>query len=129
MTAYLIPQPQQFFDNNGDPLSGGFVYTCVAGASGITPGYLKDSYTDYSGSVLNSNPIVLDSSGRASIWGDEYQYKLFVFSSSNVLINTIDNISPILGVDPVSANGPLNLIRNPKFTINQRIPQRQQVLL
>ena len=127
MTAYLLPQPQQFFDNNGDPLSGGLVYTCVAGASGITSGYLKDSYTDYSGTVLNPNPIVLDSSGRASIWVDDSQYKLFVFNSRNVLIGTIDNVSPILSTKPsstliarIGSSGPAsyrNKLGNCNFTV------------
>ena len=95
MSAYLLPQPQQFFDNNGDPLAGGRVYTCIPGASGYTKSYQKDSYTDATGLAANPNPVVLDSFGRCNIWGDDSQYKLFVFNSNNVLIDTIDNVSQV----------------------------------
>ena len=49
----------QFFDNNGVPLSGGLIYTYLAGTS--TP---QATYTSASGTIQNSNPIVLDSAGR-----------------------------------------------------------------
>ena len=100
MSAYLLPQPQQFFDNNGDPLSGGKVYTCVPGASGYTRAYQKDTYTDATGLTTNPNPVILDSFGRCNIWGDGTNYKLFIFNSSDVLIDAIDDLAPILGVDP-----------------------------
>ena len=56
----------QFFDNNGVPLSGGFLYTYAAGTS--TP---QTTYTSSSGSIAQANPMVLDSSGRVpsgEIW-------------------------------------------------------------
>ena len=49
----------QFFNNNGVPLSGGLIYTYVAGTS--TP---LVTYTSVSGLIANSNPIVLDSARR-----------------------------------------------------------------
>jgi len=48
---------QQFFDNNGVPLSGGLLYTYQAGSS--TP---LATYTDINGTIANPNPIVLNSS-------------------------------------------------------------------
>lgn len=66
MTAQnQIPFPAlQFFDNNGAPLVGGNVYTYAN--DGVTP---KATYTEPTGTLLNTNPIVLDSAGRAVIWG------------------------------------------------------------
>ena len=52
----------QFFDNNGTPLSGGLIYTYLAGTS--TP---QATYTTSSGNVANSNPIVLDIFGIVEI--------------------------------------------------------------
>ena len=54
----------QFLDNNGQPLTGGFVYTYAA--DGATP---KLTYQDVAGQIPNANPVALDANGRASIWG------------------------------------------------------------
>lgn len=80
----------QFFDNNGNPLSGGKLYTYEAGTT--TPAV---TYTSSSGSVANTNPIVLDSAGRiaAEIWltvGDSYKFVLA--TSADVTIWTKDDI-------------------------------------
>lgn len=79
---------QQFFDDNGDPLSGGKLYTYEAGTT--TP---KGTYTDSSGSSANTNPIILDSAGRASIWLDTGTYKFILDDSSDVNIDEVDNIT------------------------------------
>ena len=81
----------QFFDNNGVPLSGGFLYTYAAGTS--TP---QTTYTSFSGSTAQANPMVLDSSGRVpsgEIWlTDGLQYKFVLQNANAVLIGTYDNI-------------------------------------
>jgi hypothetical protein len=63
MSVNLSPigNGQQFFDNNGVPLNGGLLYAYQAGSS--TP---LATYTDINGTVANSNPIVLDASGRSA---------------------------------------------------------------
>jgi len=81
----------QFFANNGVPLAGGLIYTYVAGTS--TP---AATYTSNTGSTPNSNPIVLDSSGRISneVWlTNASQYKFVLKDSNLVLIGTYDNIT------------------------------------
>lgn len=81
----------QFFDDNGNPLSGGLIHTYQAGTT--TP---AATYTSVSGGTANSNPIVLDAAGRpsAEIWlDDQYVYKFTVSTSAGVLIRTYDNIS------------------------------------
>lgn len=81
----------QFFDNNGDPLSGGLLYTYDAGTT--TP---RATYTSSSGGTANANPIVLDSAGRTpqEVWlTNGVLYKFVLKTSADVLIGTYDNIS------------------------------------
>lgn len=82
---------QQFFDNNGNPLSGGKIYTYAAGTT--TP---QATYVSAAGATPHSNPIILDSAGRVpggEIWlTDSFQYKFAIYTSTNVLIGTYDNI-------------------------------------
>jgi len=80
----------QFFNDDGIPLSGGLVYTYDAGTT--TP---RTTYTDSAGLIANSNPIVLDASGRtpAEVWlTDGVLYKFVVRTSAGVLIGTYDNL-------------------------------------
>ena len=92
MSASLIPTPvMQFFDSNGDPLSGGKVYTYAAGTS--TP---LATYTDQGGATPNANPVILDSRGEAAIWfgvSSTSSYKIVLKTSADVLIWTADNIT------------------------------------
>lgn len=95
--AVLTPAPKmQFFDINGEPLVGGKVYTYEAGTT--TPSV---TYTDNTGTSLNSNPIILNARGEASIWLGAGIYKFKLTDANNVEIWTIDYISaPISGVSP-----------------------------
>lgn len=80
----------QFFDNNGLPLAGGMLYSYQAGTS-----TLQSTYTSSSGSIQNSNPIILDSSGRPSneIWfNNSLNYKLVLTDANGVQIWSMDNI-------------------------------------
>jgi hypothetical protein len=92
---------QQFFDDNGVPLAGGLIYTYQAGSS--TP---LVTYTDNNGNIANANPIVLDASGRTpqQIWLlTGYSYKFVLQNSDAVLIQTLDNIYPILQNAPTTS--------------------------
>ena len=83
----------QLFDNNGVPLTGGLLYTYAAGTT--TPAV---TYTSNSGSIPNSNPIVLDAAGRVTdeIWLVEGSVYKFVLNNSNsTQIWQKDNISGI----------------------------------
>lgn len=65
MTATLLPNAKaQFIDSNGKPLAGGSVYFYIPNTS-----TLKNTYQDAAQTILNTNPIVLDASGQAIIWG------------------------------------------------------------
>jgi len=63
---------QQFFTASGVPLAGGLIYTYASGTS--TP---QATFTDFSGTTQNTNPIVLDAGGMAQIWlagGETYRF-------------------------------------------------------
>jgi len=93
---------QQFFDNNGVPLSGGLIYTYQAGSS--TP---FTTYTTNNGTTPNSNPIILDAAGRTpqEIWLETgYTYKFVIRTSAGVTLQTLDNLYPILQTSAATAS-------------------------
>ena len=60
MAAAVMPCPvMQFFDDDGEPLAGGRLYSTEAGTS--TP---QPCYTDSALTVEFSNPIKLNDAGR-----------------------------------------------------------------
>jgi parallel beta-helix repeat protein len=80
----------QFFNDAGVPLSGGKIYTYVAGTT--TP---LTTYTSRDGLTPNANPIILDAAGRTpqQIWATEgLLYKYVVTTSTDVQIRVWDNI-------------------------------------
>jgi hypothetical protein len=94
----------QFFDNNGVILSGGKLYTYLAGTT--TP---ATTYTSSNGATAHTNPIILDSAGRVpsgEIWLTENTvYKFLLKTSADVLIGTYDNISGISSLTlPISSS-------------------------
>lgn len=91
MTIVLSTPPyQQFYDLNGDPLSGGKVYTYLAGTTTPTA-----TYTDQGGLTQCSNPIILDSAGRGVWWLDNgVTYKYVVKDSLDNIIETVDTVVP-----------------------------------
>lgn len=69
--AVPMPTPEiQYLDQNGVPLSGAYLCTYAAGTS--TP---QATYTDNTAGTPNTNPIVLDTAGRASVWVGPLLYK------------------------------------------------------
>lgn len=64
MTQLIPNGKQQFVDLNGRPLVGGKVYFYSVGTS--TP---KNTYQDIGETILNTNPVILDARGQASIYG------------------------------------------------------------
>lgn len=104
MTVTLSPLAGagwQFFDNSGQVLTGGKLYTYAAGTT--TP---LETYTTFNGNVANSNPIVLDAAGRVpyEIWINlGVGYKFVLKDTNDVPISTWDNI-PSNAVPPLSNN-------------------------
>jgi hypothetical protein len=97
MTVFLSPvggAGAQFFDNNGNPLTGGKLFSYAAGTT--TPAV---TYTSSSGNTAHSNPIILDAAGRVpggEIWLFENDsYKFILKNSNDVLLATWDDIQGI----------------------------------
>lgn len=90
----------QFFDDNGNPLTGGKIYTYLAGTT--TP---ATTYTSVTGATPHTNPIILDAAGRVpeEIWLTVgLRYKFIIKTSTDVLIGTYDNISGFGGVASIA---------------------------
>lgn len=86
--AVLFSYPfVQFFDDNGNPLAGGKIYTYQAGTT--TP---KATFTTSDASVQNTNPVVLDAAGRAVIF-IQGSYRFDTFDANDVLIRSVDNVT------------------------------------
>ena len=81
----------QFFTNTGAVLTGGKLYTYLAGTT--TP---ATAYTSSQGTTAWTNPIVLDAAGRVpdsgEIWITSASYKFVLKDSNDVLIATYDNV-------------------------------------
>lgn len=91
-TGFLNPN-LQFFDDNGDPLAGGFVYTYAAGGSTPQTTYFN---ADLAIGHANANPIQLDSAGRCILYPPAVTpaLKIIVKDANLVTIYTQDGISP-----------------------------------
>lgn len=84
---FLNPH-QQFLDANGSPIAGGKLYTYRAGTT--TP---QATYSSSTGTVANTNPIILDAGGYAKeIWVGPNAYKFIAKDANDVLLWTVDNV-------------------------------------
>lgn len=91
----------QFFDDNGNPLSGGLLYTYEAGTT--TP---VTTYTSSAGTTANANPVVLDAAGRVpeQIWlNTAYTYKFLLRTSTGVSVWSKDNIPATSAATTISS--------------------------
>lgn len=92
-TGTICPLPKlQLFTNAGAPAVGYQLFTYIAGSN-----TKQATYTDSLFAGANSNPIILDSAGRATVFLPELSYK-FVFASPT---DTDPPTSPIWTVDGV----------------------------
>ena len=116
--AVLTPSPKTaFVDAAGEPLVGGQLYTYIAGTT-----TLQATYTDATAATANTNPIILDSRGEASVWLGGAIYKFVLKDADGALIWTVDYISaPTAAVSPV-LSGNVTIDSNtssPALTITQ----------
>jgi hypothetical protein len=105
----------QFFDNNGNVLSGGKIYTYQAGTT--TP---LATYTSNSESAFHTNPIILDAAGRVPSGGEIWLtlgvgYKFVLKTSAEVLIATYDNIPS--SAQPPAANDADSIMYEQGYTV------------
>jgi hypothetical protein len=88
--ARIIDAFHQFFDNAGDPLSGGFINFFQSGSATVR----KDTFSDVdeTASKVNSNPVELDAAGRApNIFGTG-TYNAILTDSNDVQITPRDPV-------------------------------------
>lgn len=88
--ATLLPEGKQSFtDGAGNPLVGGKLYTYDAGTS--TP---RPTYSDAAGTTPNTNPVVLDARGEATVfWSGTY--KVVLKDAADAVIWSVDGISGV----------------------------------
>lgn len=85
--ATLLPEGKQSFtDGAGKPLVGGKLYTYDAGTS--TP---RPTYADAAGTIANTNPVVLDARGEATVFW-QGAYKAVLKDASGVTVWTVDHV-------------------------------------
>lgn len=87
MAVLLTPPFLQFFDENGDPLAGGKIYSYSAGTT-----TKKATYTDETATHQNTNPIILDDAGRAVVF-IQGSYRFDTYDANDVLIRSVDNVT------------------------------------
>jgi hypothetical protein len=110
MSASLSAVPKlQFFDNSGNPLVNGKLYTYAAGTT--TP---LATYTDSTASTPNTNPIILNSRGEANVWLASTSYKFVLKTSADAEIYTVDNITNAINTSQILAAG--GSAANPAYT-------------
>jgi len=87
MASLMPPGKQQYFAADGSPLAGGKLYTYAAGTS--TP---QVTYSDKFESIPNTNPVILDSRGEASIFWGQDGYKAVLKDAADSIIWTVDKL-------------------------------------
>ena len=89
-TAQLLPFVKpRWADSNGVPLASGQLFSYIAGTT--TP---QATYTDETAATPNANPVILDSTGSASVWlRTDLSYKLVLEDVNNNVLWTQDNIN------------------------------------
>jgi len=91
MPINIVAPPPKFqaIDANGNPYAGGKLYTYFAGTT--TP---QPTYQGLGTGSPNTNPIILDSAGRATIFLlPDTRYKFVLYDANDVLVYSVDQIS------------------------------------
>ena len=105
----------QFFDANGRPLGLGRLYYYQAGTTAA-----QDTYLDYAGSTPNSNPVLLDGSGRLSAdiyLGAAADYKEVLTDAAGATVAPWpdDNILRGAQADWNASSGPSQILNKPSL--------------
>lgn len=103
----LLPNAEQtFLDQSGVPLAGGSVQFFIPNTS--TP---KATYQDAGNTILNTNPVILDTGGRAIIYGTGQYRQVLKDSLGNTIWDQLtQDISTVVSLWCGSATGTGNAI-------------------
>lgn len=112
MTVQLAPSPMfQAFGPNGQFLVGGQLFTYAAGTS--TP---QVTYIDSTQTTVNTNPVILNAMGQASVWLDvTLNYKFVLQDSAGNPIGSQDHITGALALTSLNIGPPAS---GPVITVN-----------
>jgi hypothetical protein len=92
MAYPLIPPKSQWVDENGDPMSGGYMYFYDPATDNLKNTYPTADDADAQTNA-NSNPVVLDSRGEASIFLEDGEtYKVTLYDVGGTLLWTVDDV-------------------------------------
>lgn len=86
--AHPFNNPRKHFSDQNGPLAGGKLYTYRAGTT--TP---LATYIDSTETTPNTNPIILDANGEASVWLGSDTYKMVLTDANDVVLWTEDGVS------------------------------------
>ncbi len=103
----------QFFDGNGAPLALGKLFYFGAGTTAP-----QDTFSDGAGTVPNTNPIILDGSGRllADVFlGSSADYKELLTDETGATVSPWpdDNITRGAQADWNATSGPSQILNKP----------------
>lgn len=88
MSGYIAPSGKFLAEENGEPLVGAKLYTYQAGTTNPLP-----TYTISDLSVANTNPVVMDSQGRATIFlNSALSYDFVLKRSDDSTVWTVSGI-------------------------------------
>lgn len=85
MPFYVNSLRLQLFDDNGAPLSNGFVYFYESGTSTLSSQVYEDSL-----GTPASNPVQLNADGTATVYLDPVAYRVYITKPSGVMVADID---------------------------------------
>lgn len=117
----LLPNgQQQFVDANGSPLAAGKVFFYIPNTS--TP---KTTWQDNGLTSANTNPVVLDSAGRATIWGSGLYRQVLQDSSGNtiwdqstgLLVNSLTTVNTTAALRVLVGGSSNSVLRLGYFTV------------
>ena len=113
MSGTVMPSPVFIgLDANGNPVSGGKLFTYAAGTSTKQATYSNAALT-----IANANPVILNSAGIATVFLSPTSYK-FVFCPST---DTDPPANPYWTVDNVSAVPPSNVDLDIQVTAGENL--------
>jgi len=110
-TPFLEPT-RQFLDNTGAILAGGKLYFWAAGSS--TP---QNTYSDPGLTTPNANPVILDSSARATIYLSASVYKVELQTSAGASIWVKDNIAALAPFNQGTFTGAITFLPDSVLTV------------
>lgn len=88
-------------DNNGNPLTGGKLFTYQAGTT-----TKQATYTDSGGLTPNTNPVILNTRGEADVWmvpGQAYKFTLSPSTDGDPPTNPIWTVDQLFGSGSLSS--------------------------